>query len=108
MITLNEAEKVIKKYPDRTPVLVYPINEKIQQLDKNKYLIPKDLIIASLIAVIRSRLRLYKTDALFFFIKVGSNYIVPESGLLIDYIYRIYKNAEGFLRIYYGLENTYG
>ena len=102
------AEMLISKYPNRVPVIFEPIDYKAPKLDKNKFLTPYDVVMTSLIAVVRSRLKMTKGEALFFFIKVGAKMIVPQGDLLVAYLYEIYKGTDGFLRIYYGSENVFG
>jgi len=54
---MREIDRIILKYPNRIPVLVYPKNDYQPKIDKNKFLVPKDLIILNLIHVIRARLK---------------------------------------------------
>lgn len=105
---LSESQRLIQKYPGRVPVIFERVDEKTPKLDKHKFLTPYDVVMSSLIAVVRSRLKLNKNEALFFFIKCGAKMMVPNGDLLVLSIYEIYKGVDGFLRIYYGSENTYG
>ena len=105
---LSESQRLIYKYPGRIPIILEPLYNDTPKLDKNKFLTPYDVIMSSLMAIVRHRLRLSKSEALFFFIKVGTKLIVPNGDLLVLSLYEIYKGIDGFLRIYYGSENVYG
>lgn len=105
---LSESQRLLQKYPNRIPVIFEKIDSKAPSLDKHKFLTPIDVVMSSLIAVVRARLKMNKNEALFFFIKVGAKMIVPNGDLLVVSLYEIYRGADGFLRIYYGSENTYG
>lgn len=105
---MSQSEKLMAKHPNRIPVIFEPINSNSPKLDKNKFLTPFDVMVSSLLSIVRARLKISKSEALFFFIKVGAKMIIPNGDLLILYLYEIYKGADGFLRIYYGSENSYG
>jgi len=107
-MSLSKSDQLRLRYPNRAPVIFEPINNNCPKLDKNKFLTPYDVLMSSLITIVRARLRLSKNEALYFFIKVGAKMIIPNGDLLVAYLYEIYKGVDGFLRIYYGSENTYG
>ena len=51
----NESTNILKKYPDRIPIIVEKYkNSKINDIDKCKYLVPKDMTIGQFIYVIIS------------------------------------------------------
>jgi hypothetical protein len=105
---LGESQRLRLKYPNRIPVIFEPMDDKVPKLDKNKFLTPYDVVMSSLIDIVRNRLNMNKSQALFFFIKIGAKVMIPNGDLLVLSIYEIYKGVDGFLRIYYGSENTYG
>ena len=103
---LNESTRVLEKYPDRIPVICEK-NQKqknLPNIDKTKYLVPYDLTIGQFMFVIRKRLNLQPTEALFLFVEN----IIPPSAAFIKNIYNKYKDADGFLYITYSKENTFG
>lgn len=103
----DESHRIRVKYPDRIPVIVEKhrsgINQ-IQDIDKNKYLVPDTITIAQFLFIIRKRIHLPHEKALFFFI----NGTIPTSSSLITALYDTHKDEDGFLYIQYASENTFG
>ena len=100
-----ESIKITTKYPERIPVIVEKNqNSDIANIDKNKYLVPKDLTVGQLVYVIRKRIKMPPEMALFIYIKN----IIPPQYELVSNIYNTYKDDDGFLYITYSGENTFG
>ena len=103
----KEAINIIKKYPDRIPIIVEKSDKccgDIDNIDKKKYLVPNDLTIGQFQYVIRKRIKLQPEKALFIFI---NNLIPPTSQKLLS-AYDEYKDKDGFLYVCYSGENTFG
>ena len=102
----EESEKIRKKHPDRIPIIVEKAsgNKDIPNIDKKKYLVPKELTVGQFQYVIRKRIKLDSQKALFIFI---DNKLPTTSELLLT-VYDKYKNEDGFLYITYSGENTFG
>ena len=103
----GEALRVIQKYPDRVPLICErsnTANSDCPFIDKNKYLVPKDLTIGQFIYVIRKRMRLPAEKAIFIFV----NGFIPPSSQMLGDTYDFYKDEDGFLYIKYSFENTFG
>ena len=102
----HESENIIKKYPNRIPVIVEKSKncKNISDIDKNKYLVPDDMCINQFIYVIRKRLKLSSDKALFVFI---NDKIVPNTQILSQ-VYKDEKDEDNFLYINYASENTFG
>lgn len=103
-----EAVRIISKYPDRIPIICeknqFTNNYINNTLDKKKYLVPKDLTIGQFTYVLRKRMKLSSTDAIFLFI----NNIIPQSGESMDKLYDKNKDDDLFLYVLYSNENTFG
>ena len=103
----NEASRIMKKYPDRIPIIcerANTANRDCPLIDKNKYLVTKDLTLGQFIYIIRKRLRLSSEKAIFLFI----NGTIPPSSCMFTDIYDFHKDVDGFLYITYSFENTFG
>lgn len=102
----TESTKIKEKYPDRIPIIVYKHHRTtdLPDINKNKYLVPKDLTIGQFIFIIRKRIDLPPEKALFIFI----NNILPPTSKLISEIYKEESDDDGFLYINYTGENTFG
>ena len=104
---MSESTRIRAKHPLRIPVICQRSRSSSRicpNIDKTKYLIPLDLTIGQFIWVIRTRLQLHQSMALYMF----TNGIMPPVGQLIGSIYSIHKDADGFLYLYYNTENTFG
>jgi len=101
----NESIKIMQKYPSRIPIIVEK-NDKcnFQDIDKRKYLVPKDLNMNQFTFIIRNRIKLDSSQAIFLMI---NNTICP-SNTNIGEVYDEYHNEDGFLYIIYSSENTFG
>lgn len=101
----NESINILKKYPDRIPIIVEKYkNSNINDIDKCKFLVPRDMTIGQFIYVIRKRIKLKSEHALF----ITINNQLPASGKLISYLYDECKDEDGFLYVIYTNENTFG
>lgn len=103
---IHESTRILKKYPDRIPVIVQRIknNTDIKDIDKKKYLVPNDLTIGQFIYIIRKRIKLEPEKAIFIYI----NNIIPPTSSLISQFYNEQKDEDGFLYIEFSGENTFG
>lgn len=102
----QESSRVLKKYPQRIPVICEKDAKcKLQQIDKVKYLVPFDMSIGEFTYVIRKRIKLRAEDAIFLLI---NNKIYPSTSSSLSELYSRYKDDDGFLYITYRDENTFG
>ena len=102
---VTESAKIIEKYPDRLPIIVEKKEgSKIGDLDKTKYLVPKDMTVGQFMYVIRKRIKLKSELALFVFV----NNVLPATSETISDMYAKYKHKDGFLYMVYAGENTFG
>lgn len=101
----KEARQIREKYPDRIPFIIEVSNNSgLPELDKAKYLVPKDLSIGQFLFVIRKRLRVPPEKAVVLFIE-GK---LPPTNALLSEIDSHNKSSDGFV---YGLicsENYFG
>jgi len=102
----KESENILKKYPNRIPVIVERSEKckEINNIDKNKFLVPNDLTMNQFIYVVRKRLKLSSEKALFVFI---NDKLMPNSRTLYE-IYQEEKEEDDFLYMNYASENTFG
>jgi GABA(A) receptor-associated protein len=103
---IKESTSIMIKYPDRIPIICDKnFNDmSVPQIDRNKYLVPKDLTIGQFIHVIRKRIRLPPERALYLII----NNSIPSTSSIIGEIYPNNCNIDRFLYIRYTSENTFG
>ena len=102
----NESESVLKNYPERVPIIVeksYHCDD-ICDIDKNKFLAPRDINFGQFVFSIRKRLKLPPEKAIFLF---TDNIIIPNTQNIAN-AYEQFKKKDGFMYITYDSENTFG
>ena len=103
----DEATRVLKKFPDRIPVICeksWNANVDCPDIDKKKYLVPKDLTMGQFLYVIRNRLKVGPEKGMFLFV---GNSIAPSAAFISE-IYNYYVETDGFLYVTYAFENVFG
>ena len=103
---IEESNKIKNKYPDRIPVIVEKgsNNPDVEYIDKNKFLVPNDLMLNQLLYVIRKRIKVNSEKSLFLF----CNGKIPPGSTFMSILYDENKDEDGFLYITYTGENTFG
>ncbi len=102
----EEADKILQKYTDRIPVICEKAKgSAVPDIDKTKYLVPKDLTAHQFSYIIRKRLKLSKEQSLWLFVN-GKQAIKGDT--LMSQVYEKMKDPDGFLYIIYSGENVYG
>ena len=101
----HESGRIMEKYPDRVPIILEQADDTLVQLDKKKYLVPKDITMGQFIYVLRKKLKLGPSIGIFLFF--NNNIMVNGSATILD-SYIKYKDEDGFLYIKYSGENTFG
>jgi len=103
---LGESDKINNKYPHRVPIIVEKRdNDTLIDIDKNKFLVPRDLNMNQFVYIIRKRIKLDKSQSIFLMVNDGS---MCPSNTPIGVIYEDHKDKDGFLYIKYASENTFG
>lgn len=100
-----ESEKVLKKYPDKIPCLVYNAKKSnLPELTKKKFLVPGELTIQQFLKVIRLRIKIREDQALFLFV---DNILCKGTSTLSE-AYAQHKGEDGFLTFHLCEESTFG
>ncbi|KAH7573319.1 hypothetical protein JRO89_XS03G0116300 [Xanthoceras sorbifolium] len=67
---LEESKSIISKYPDRVPVIIERYaRTDLPDMEKTKYLVPRDMSMGQFIHILSSRLHLAPGKALFVLVK---------------------------------------
>jgi GABA(A) receptor-associated protein len=102
------SRRLLNKYPDRIPLVIE--KNEFMELQNYKYLLPSNLLVSEFMCIIKTKMNkaLDEKKAIFTFVKSSENYILVPMNQTIQEIYNIHKNADGFLYIKFGVENTFG
>ena len=101
---LEQSKAIMGKYPERIPVICERFGQDMPELDRHKFLVPKDLTFGNLLFVIRKRIKLEPEKAMYLF--VNSN-LAPTSSTIMT-LYNSHKEKDGFLYTTYAGESTFG
>lgn len=103
---LAESKRIREKYPDRIPIIIErsASSPSVPDIDKKKFLVPYDLTLGQFVYVIRKRIRLSPTEAIFIFIRN----VLPTTSATVSEIYAEHHDEDGFLYATYSGENTFG
>lgn len=101
----DEARAMTAKYPSRVPIVLEPETIRTPSLDKRKFLAPPTITFGQLTFVVRQRINLRPDQALFFFFV--DNTLVPSTATISE-VYAAHRDADGFLYLFYSLENAFG
>jgi len=102
---LSDSKKAREQFPDRIPVIVERSKKSsLKQIDKIKYLVPRDLSVGKFIYVIRKRIDLKPELSLCLYV----NDTLPVSSDMMGYVYDTKKDEDGYLYLIYDGENTFG
>jgi GABA(A) receptor-associated protein len=106
----QESKQLREKYPERVPIIVERFaGTSLEELERKKFLVPKELLIGQFIYIIRNRIKLTPEQAIFLFInRTGKSEIIPPSNTILSTIYEEHKDEDGFLYLTYSGENTFG
>ena len=102
----TESARIIGRFPDRVPVIVEKDpNSDIEDIDKNKYLVPKDLLWGQFITVIRKKIKLNPEKGLFIY---AGNVMLNSTESTIGQVYEQHRDENGFLCVLYAGESVFG
>ncbi|XP_075056802.1 microtubule-associated protein 1 light chain 3 gamma [Mixophyes fleayi] len=102
-----EVIRIKTKFPTKIPVIVerYAKEKYLPRLNKTKFLVPRDISMSQLINVIRNRMNLSATHALY--VLVDNKSLVSMS-LTISQLYMDNKDEDGFLYMTYASQEMFG
>ncbi len=102
----EESERMLRKHSDKIPVLCEKAKgSSLGDIDKTKYLVPKDVTVHQLTYIIRKRLRLPKDQSLWLY--VNGKHAIKGDTLMAE-VYEALRDPDGFLYIVYTGENVFG
>ena len=99
-----ESKKIMTKYPGRLPVIVEKGNCQLKQINKNKFLVCKDMTMSQYVFMVRKRIELDPSQSLFVLV----NNRIASGNYTMAQVYEEYKNEDGFIYMVYTSENTFG
>jgi GABA(A) receptor-associated protein len=105
MLNKHKIDNILKKFPDKVPIIFKTSNSTTPKIEKEKFIVPKDITISELIYIIKKRISMPPEQAIFIYIQ---DKIIPNLSSFVSENYEKYKSEDNILYISYSTENTFG
>lgn len=104
-----EAKSLIKKYPERVPVIV-SAQEKSQlpKIGQTKFLVPRDMTVGKFVLLLRRRIDLDSMNSIFLFVEKDRKFTLIPCSDTMGEIYKMWKDEDEFLYIIYSNDSAFG
>jgi GABA(A) receptor-associated protein len=105
---VEQSRKIMKKFPDRVPVVVEraPSGPFIGELEKSKFLMPFDATVIGFMGTLRRQVVANSSHG--FYLYCGSRNVLVSGSNTFQHLYTNYKDDDGFLYMIYAAENVFG
>ena len=105
----RKSKKLLDEYPDRVPVIVLKLSKfnPHANLQKSKFLCPKDLTVGQLLHVVRKFMEDLKSSQSLFLMLEATKFLPPTGDRLGD-VYYNHRDEDGFLYFVVYTENVFG
>ncbi|XP_008325060.1 microtubule-associated proteins 1A/1B light chain 3C [Cynoglossus semilaevis] len=103
----DEVCSIRSKFPNKLPVIVerYIREKTLPLLDKTKFLVPFELTLGQFLCLLRNKIDLDSTQALFLLVAEKSMSCMSSS---MREVYSRYRDTDGFLYITYASQEMFG
>ncbi|KAK9963294.1 hypothetical protein ABG768_006492 [Culter alburnus] len=103
----DEVCNIRSKFPNKLPVIVerYLREKKLPLLDKTKFLVPNELTLGQFLSLLRSKIALEASQALYLLIS-GRNMSCLSTSM--GEVYSQFRDPDGFLYITYASQDMFG
>ena len=104
----NQCQIILKQYKDKIPVICEKDPAcKLEALEKTKYLIDERFTVQNFINLIRNKLKLLDSQALFIFFGDKKPTLATGDRYMRD-AYENYKDSDGYLYAIYSSQEVWG
>jgi GABA(A) receptor-associated protein len=102
---LQESADILRQFPGHIPVIIeaHP-RSSLSPPDRPKLLVPSDLTVGQFLFVVRKRVQIGPSEALF----VVLNGKIPYANSTMGTLYLESKDPDGFLYVTYSSDSAYG
>ncbi|CAB1455055.1 unnamed protein product [Pleuronectes platessa] len=103
----DEVSSIRSKFPNKLPVIVerYIREKSLPLLDKTKFLVPFELTLGQFLCLLRNKIDLESTQALFLLVAERSMSSMSSS---MGDVYSRHSDTDGFLYITYASQEVFG
>lgn len=101
---VSECQLILKKYPDKIPIIVNECSDDLKDKIKRKMLLQSDMTVSNYLYSIRQKFKIKPEESFLLFV----NGKIPTSTTLLYELYNNHKDKDGFLYISIIKENVFG
>lgn len=101
---LNESQIILKRYPDKIPLIINECSEELRDRLTRKMLLQPNMTVGQYMHTLRIKFNIKPEESVFIFV----NGIFPTSTSIMSYLYYKHKDKDGFLYISLLKENVFG
>jgi GABA(A) receptor-associated protein len=101
---VNESQAILKKYPNKIPVIINECSEELRERVNRKMLLQTDMTVSQYMHTLRTKFNIKAEESVLIFV----NGTFPTSTTLMSYLYDKYKDKDGFLYVSVLKENVFG
>ena len=102
---IAEAQNILKKYKGHVPVIVDKDPRcTLPDIERQKFLVPCDLSVGHFVYIVRKRINLQPSEAIFLFV----NRKLPPPNSTMGQLYGENKDSDGFMYCTYRSDTAYG
>lgn len=101
----REHDRISHSHPNHVPVIVSRGTRDIPALDKEKFLVPSTVTAAQLTYIVRRRLVLDPSRAMFLYC---NGLVVSGTTTSVRELHQKHADPDGFLYVTYAFENAFG
>jgi microtubule-associated protein 1 light chain len=103
----KDVMEIKKKHPYKVPLIIERgKNEKVlKMMDKTKFLVPEEITMSQLIAILRKRLEVSETQT---FYLIVNNKSMASGHTTLGEIYKMERDADGFLYLTFSSQEMFG
>jgi GABA(A) receptor-associated protein len=101
----EESSNILRRYAGHVPVIVdKDPRARLPDIERQKFLVPSDLSIGQFVYVVRKRIDLQPSDAIFLFV----NRKLPPPNATMGQLYGENRDEDGFMYCTYSSDTAYG
>ena len=102
----HESSRLKEKHSDKIPIILEKASDtQLPSIDKQKFLMQKNITIAQFLHIIRSKIKLDASQSLFLFV---NNSFIPTPSMTIGDVFDNHGDKDGFLYVTYNAQQTFG
>ena len=106
-IRCKECAHLKTQFPDKAPFVMerYRTSNTIPELEKTKFMFPKDLSMGLVMKFVRDRLPLSPNESLYFFV---NETVLVSASTTVGEVYQMYAEEDGFVYMTFASQETFG